>query len=99
MSRSILERLPGLYNDFEVVLWSVIGLVLAYQGFRATGPIRRRTLIAAVTFLAFGASDWVEAQTGNRWWHPWWLLLWKAGCLTVFGLLLIGLWRQGRLRP
>lgn len=95
MSPSILEHLDSIYNYVEVVLWSVISLILANRGLRATGPSRRRTLIAAATFLAFGASDWVEAQTGNRWWHPWWLLLWKAGCLTVFGLLLIGLWRRG----
>ncbi|MEO6810597.1 MAG: hypothetical protein ABI353_15890 [Isosphaeraceae bacterium] len=98
MSRSILERLDELYNYLEVVLWSVIGLILAYRGLRATGPNRRRALIAAAAFLAFGASDWVEAHTGNRWWHPWWLLLWKAGCLTVFGLLMIEHWRRGRSR-
>ncbi|MBE7458640.1 MAG: hypothetical protein KJ057_17160 [Phycisphaerae bacterium] len=41
-----------------------------------------------MTFLAFGASDVVEADTG-AWWRPWWLLAWKAACLAVLLTLLI----------
>jgi len=40
-------------------------------------------LVAAVTLVAFGASDWFENETGGEWWHPWWLLVWKSACVGV----------------
>ncbi len=45
-------------------------------------------LFAAVSFILFGLTDFVEMRTG-AWWHPWWLLAWKGGCVAVMvGLLL-----------
>jgi hypothetical protein len=75
-------------NYVEAGLWSTIGIGFLVQAIRLQGPARPRCLIAAVTFLAFGASDYVEAHTG-AWWHPWWLLVWKGSCLLVFALLLV----------
>jgi hypothetical protein len=39
--------------------------------------------VAALLFLVFGISDFVEITTGG-WYKPWWLLLWKASCLVGF---------------
>jgi hypothetical protein len=64
---------------------------------RAIARASRRTdvLLAAVTFLAFGGSDLVEAHTG-AWWRPWWLLVWKGLCLAIFAWLLVRHLRRRR---
>lgn len=77
------DRLPERFNWFEVVLWPALGIGLLYYCRDRPRPIRRRGLIAFLTLVAFGGSDWAEARTGNTWWHPWWLLLWKAACVVV----------------
>jgi hypothetical protein len=94
------ERLPELFNWFEVALWPALGLVLALRSRLWPDPSRRRRArVAAWTLLAFGLSDWAEARTGNRWWHPWWLLAWKGICLTVLSLLALEAWlRRDRRR-
>ena len=38
----------------------------------------------------------VEANTGNEWWHPWWLVLWKAGCVCILLFLLLTTWVRRR---
>jgi hypothetical protein len=87
-----------LYNYVEVGLWPAIALVLFMWGLKRRGAARRDAIIAAATLIVFGASDWFEANTGNEWWHPWWLLLWKAGCVVIlFGLLAIA-WKRSRTR-
>lgn len=96
-----LEDLPGLFNRFEVVLWVGMGVVLAVRARRA-GTRRTRTLmlLAAAVLLAFGGSDFAEAMTGDRWWSPWWLLLWKGACVaSLAGIALAAIWgRQARER-
>jgi len=77
------DQLPELYNYVEVGLWPTLGVLCAIQGFRQTGIIRRDFILAAGILIVFGASDWFEANTGNEWWHPWWLLLWKAACVVA----------------
>jgi hypothetical protein len=72
-------------NYLEAALWTAIGLT--FLGF-ARGAVRTRCLLAAVVFIVFGGSDVVEASTG-AWWRPWWLLLWKALCLTCMLALLV----------
>ncbi len=89
-------RPAEVYNYIEVALWPVIGVVIAVHGFRRTGAVRRDCIIAAVTLVAFGATDWFEANTGNEWWHPWWLLLWKASCVAILLGLLLTAWQRGR---
>src|SRR5215208_188639 len=86
--RGPLSRAGEIYNYVEVGLWPAIGVVVAIVSLRRGGAARMRGLIAAVTLVAFGASDWAENATGE-WWHPWWLLLWKAACVGV--LLTLGL--------
>src|SRR5207253_1581092 len=86
---------PEVYNYVEVGLWPAMGLVLAAYGLGRRGPARRDSLAAAGVLVAFGASDWFEANTGNEWWHPWWLLLWKAACvLALAGLVFVAFRRQ-----
>ena len=75
-----------------------MGLILAVYGVRRRGVVRRDCLLAAVVLVAFGASDWFEANTGNEWWHPWWLFLWKAACVLLAGRR--GAWaRRNRVSP
>lgn len=90
-------------NLIEAALWGVVGLGFAFAALRhrrSAGAAAGRAdlcrrLLASVTFLAFGASDVVEADTG-AWWRPWWLLAWKAACLAVLLTLLI---RHVRMNP
>ena len=91
-----LRDLPEYYNYAEVALWPAMGVVLGGYGLRRRGPVRRDCLLAAGTLVAFGASDWFEANTDNEWWHPWWLLLWKAACVAILFALLLTAWRRQR---
>lgn len=54
----------------------------------ARGRYRNVARFAAGLFLLFAISDLLETQTG-AWWNPWWLAVWKGGCLI--GLLGCGL--------
>src|SRR3954453_17784620 len=85
---------PEVYNYVEVGLWPAMGLVLAAYGLGRRGAARRDSLLAAAALAAFGASDWFEADTGNEWWHPWWLLLWKAACVLALAGLAVLAWRR-----
>jgi hypothetical protein len=73
-------------NYIEAGLWGAIGV-----GFIVHAIVKRSaatSVIAAVTFFAFGFSDVIEASTG-AWWRPWWLLALKGLCLAVFLALLV----------
>lgn len=87
--RGPFSRAGEVYNWIEVGLWPALGLAVALRSLRRSGPARVRGLLAAVTLFAFGASDWAENETGGEWWHPWWLLLWKAACVVT--LLTLGI--------
>lgn len=82
------------FNLGEAILWFCVGVRFGFRAFAGAGAPekksrqRMRLLAAAMVFLAFGASDLVEIQTG-AWWHPWWLLVWKGSCIAR----LIALWR------
>ena len=84
------------YNYAEVALWPAMGALLAVHGLRRRGAVRRDCWIGAATLVAFGASDWFEANTDNEWWRPWWLLLWKAACVVTLVVLLAVAWRRER---
>ena len=68
-------------NYAEAALWCAIGIIFLI-GVIAVPRNRGRCLLLCVIFIAFGASDVVEVQTG-AWWQPWWLLGWKAACVVV----------------
>jgi hypothetical protein len=94
-----LSRAGEIYNYAEIVIWSTLGVVTYARTRRASNPARRQGRIAAVTLLLFGLSDYAEARTGGEWWHPPWLLAWKAACvLVLFALLLLAYRRQRRER-
>ena len=80
-------------NLLEAGLWSSIGIGFVIHAIAKRGGAT--SIVVAITFLAFGGSDVVEAHTG-AWWRPWWLLVWKGICLVVFVVLLV--WRA-RLTP
>ncbi len=74
-----------LGNYLEALLWLMLALALAIKAKVSPQNQRRLFLKAAILFVAFGASDVVEAQTG-AWWKPPWLLVWKGGCIAGFAL-------------
>ena len=71
-----------IFNSLEAVLWISIGVVVFVKAGTARPRHRRLGLISAVWFVLFGISDVIEVFTG-AWWHPWWLLAWKATCLVA----------------
>src|SRR5437762_8212429 len=87
--RGPLSRAGEIYNYIEVGLWPALGAVVALLALRRRGMMRVYGLIASLMLVVFGASDWVENDTGGEWWHPWWLLLWKGTCVIL--LLTLGL--------
>ena len=92
-----LSALPffRLGNHLEAAFWVIVALGFFVGAFRQEGQVRRRCWIAAITFLLFGVSDVVEAETG-AWYRPAWLLLWKGACLGVMAWLLVGYVRRTR---
>jgi hypothetical protein len=91
-----LKWLPQFYNYVEVALWPALGAMAAIAGWRRPRGRRAFFFAAAGVLVVFGASDWFEAETGNEWWHPWWLLLWKAACVGALLVILVLGWRRGR---
>lgn len=75
-----LERTGNL---IEAGFWAVVAVVIGVRAVFEGGVVRRLFAILAVAFAAFGVSDIVEAGTG-AWWQPWWLFVWKAGCVLIF---------------
>ena len=84
-----------LSNYVEAGLWIAIALGFAIAIGRIAPAVRRDGAMAAVTFLFFGLSDIVETRTG-AWWRPWWLLAWKAACVTALVILLTRHYRRKR---
>ncbi len=81
-------------NYIEGVFWTIVGIVLAIAGQRANSAYRGLSIAASGTFVVFGLSDFVEAQTG-AWWRPLWLLGWKASCIVVLAWCY---WKYRRIR-
>ncbi len=76
-----------LLNVIEAGVWILIGIVCLLSALRI-GWSRRQRWIAAGVFVLFGISDLVETLTGT-WWRPWWLLVWKIGCIALILLLTV----------
>jgi hypothetical protein len=92
----VLRDLSQWFNYAEVAIWPAMGLVLLVAGFRRTGVVRRDYWLAAGVLFAFGPTDYFEAANGNEWWRPWWLLLWKAACVTALLAIVVTAWRRER---
>jgi hypothetical protein len=93
-----LRNAAQIFNYIETALWPAMGIVFLFIAVRRQGATRRDCLIAGVTLLIFGASDYFEAENGNEWWRPWWLFLWKAGCVLVLVLLMINAWHRNKTK-
>ena len=84
-------------NYAEAVLWVAIGAYVVFRARRRKGRIAPLDWVLTVALFAFGGSDVVEVHTG-AWWRPWWLLVWKGGCLlAVAAVLLTARSRNGGL--
>ena len=89
-----VRRHNGMFeiaNYIEAALWGVIGLVLLVHAALRVSDSRKAAVFAGGVFLVFGLSDVVEVHTG-AWWRPWWLLLWKAACVSSMIALLAKYW-------
>ena len=87
---AVITREFVISNYIECGLWCAIGVgfIIAWFRYRLLDAA-----IAAVTFLLFGLSDYIEAHTG-AWWQPIPLLLLKGGCIVVFLVLLVRYWKK-----
>jgi len=83
-------------NYLECVLWCAIGVGFLARALVRSGS-RPTIVVTGITFLLFGASDYVEAHTG-AWWQPVGLLIWKGLCLAVFLAVLIRHYMSLRLK-
>jgi hypothetical protein len=68
------------FNLGEGILWVAIGGALLISIAFYRNHLRLR-FVAALSFVLFGVSDFVEMQTGS-WWEPTWLLVLKAVCVS-----------------
>jgi hypothetical protein len=93
--RGSLSRAAEFYNYAEVGVWCCIGVAVGALALRRTGSARRNLLVASITLIVFGISDYVENRTGGEWWTPWWLLAWKATCVLILLALLLVSRRKG----
>jgi len=73
------------FNYIESALWFVIaiGLIIKSISIGRTSSLFSIVVIAAISFIAFGISDIIEANTG-AWWRPTGLLILKACCIFSF---------------
>jgi hypothetical protein len=73
------------FNYIESGLWFLVAVILLALAFRqgASSPYFAVCVVSCVSFIGFGISDIIEAQTG-AWWRPFWLFLIKAICVVTF---------------
>jgi hypothetical protein len=84
-------------NYCEAGLWWIVAAAMAVAARRWSRPARADARIWVIVLLTFGASDLVEAHTG-AWWRPWWLLVWKGGCLLLMLVMFARYLLRGRGR-
>jgi hypothetical protein len=75
-------------NYCEAGLWWLVAAAIGVAARKWSRRARADARIWIIILLIFGLSDVVEAHTG-AWWRPWWLLVWKGGCLLVMLVLLM----------
>ncbi len=91
-----LSDAKDAYNHFEPYIWYALAILAVPAIRRYSPPVERLSL--AFVLAIFGTSDFYETIA---WWTPWWLFLWKAGCLLIVAILSLRIWRRsGRVaRP
>src|SRR3954468_12554069 len=80
-----MDDLERTGNLIEAGFWVVFATAIAIGASSQPRTLKSLGYTAGADCLLFGISDMVEARTG-AWWRPWWLLAWKALCVT--GLVL-----------
>lgn len=83
-----------MFNLVEGLVWLGVGAFLLLKSWKArkcNEPLRRPVLVAAVAFILFGISDFIEIRTGS-WFQPIWLFAWNAICVVT----LLGCWIVAR---
>ena len=88
----------AVFNYVEAGAWVTIAVLLFIASLRVERKRGRIGIIAAVSFLAFGVSDVVEAQTG-AFWRPISLLALKALCVLSLALCGLAYLRLKRRSP
>lgn len=89
-STEAAEILTNIYrqgNYVEAIIWFIFALSFLIVAQQNSGKIRKQRYLVSINFALFGISDIVEVQTG-AWWQPWWLFLWKSGCVFIMVWLL-----------
>lgn len=89
-STEVAEILTNIYrqgNYIEAIIWFIFALGFLIVAGQNSSKITKQHYLASINFFLFGISDIVEVQTG-AWWHPWWLFLWKSGCIFMMLWLL-----------
>ena len=87
-------RAHKVFNLVEGLMWIGMGTILLWKSCsseRARNPI----ILAGVTFILFGLSDFVEIQTGS-WFEPVWLLIWNVACVVSLVSCLVWYLALGR---
>jgi len=74
-----------VFNGIEGAFCMIIGIGF-FTAFLRKRKDRDLLLTAALLFLGFGASDFVEIGTG-AWYRPWWLLTWKASTVLALAIM------------
>jgi hypothetical protein len=77
-----IQHAVAVFNLLEGLLWLGIAAGLTWRLCRDRSNADLKA-VAALLFLTFGLSDFVEIQTGG-WYKPRWLLAWKASNLVGF---------------
>ncbi len=90
----------AFFNGCEAALWLGIAAVFVVNllSGRVRRPWRRLGWGSAFFLALFGVSDLVEVHTG-AWWEPWWLGLWKGGCVAYFFFAALYYMRRNRKNP
>jgi hypothetical protein len=71
------------FNLGEGILWIAIGTALSISAVFYRADWLRLRIVAALSFVLFGVSDFIEMRSGS-WWNPLWLLAIKLICVISF---------------
>ena len=80
-------KVHKIFNLVEGFIWIGIAIILLWRS-RSFERARSPTILAGVTFVLFGVSDFTEIWTG-AWFEPLWLLLWNVLCVVSLGSSLL----------
>lgn len=84
-----------IFNCAEGAFWLILGVMFFLRKKKIRSELRKPYLVAAITFILFSGTDFVEMGTG-AWYDPPWLLAWNLLC--VASLILCFFWYVNRRR-